>query len=198
VKFNCSIKSIRNIVGIWIMVTGSISTMCAQAADVTVCGTEAQEKQKEISLRATAMEVLRTIRLKDSEAFAGHIYKDGMGIGGDVAFTPLSEIKAQFRRRQGIYCLLFSTPCLASAKFPNDPADGVDLSKWKISYSEWLILNHPSKVEIEMIDTGGVEICGGDVYVRGRRKLKSAPDSLELGFTYMNGKWAVSHIPVFP
>ncbi len=186
----------RNILGFFVFTTVLTPLIHAQDSEVTTCGTAAQEKQKKISLRAAATQVLTAIRLKSTGAFLDHVAGFGMGIGGDVAPTPLDEIKRQIRQRRGIYCLLFSSSCLASAKLPADP--DVDWSKWKISYSEWLQLNRPPKIEIEMIDTGGVDYCGGDVTVRGSQRLESAPDTLGLGFVFEKGKWVLTHTPNFP
>jgi len=135
------------------------------------------------------------IEHKNIAGFMRYVRSLGVGFGVDQAPLSYEEIDRQLKMKKGIYCLIFSTPCIAT----NDPEKGfradVELSKWKISYAEWLGLNKPYLTEIELRDDDGSDACGGAFTVHGRADIKTAPKDLELVFIFENGRWMLTNTP---
>jgi hypothetical protein len=63
------------------------------------------------------------------------------------------------------------------------------LSKWKISYIEWLRLNKTYSTYAELTDDGGSSGCSGHFAADAGRDLESAPRSIEFYFNFEAGKW---------
>jgi hypothetical protein len=63
------------------------------------------------------------------------------------------------------------------------------LSKWKISYVEWLGLNKTRTTDVELTDDGGASGCEGYFAANAGREMKNAPNEIELDFSYERGKW---------
>ena len=109
----------------------------------------------------------------------------------------MDEIRHEFRQKDGLYCLLFSTPCIASAKFPG--SEYINKEKWKISYSEWLARNPSPKIEIEMFYGGEEERCHANVAIRARQKSPLMEETFELGFRLRRDeKWMLEATPAWP
>jgi hypothetical protein len=174
----------------------ALLTICVSsiAAENGPCGGEKNQEYLSKALLQKGMLVLKAIEQRNEAVFIRHVSRRGMGFGVDVPFTSVDKIRAQLRQKQGVYCLLFSTPCIAMTNFTKDTRADSVLSEWKISYAEWLSLNTPYSAEVELGDDAS-EMCGGVVTVRGRAKLKSAPSVLELLFSYENGIWVLVNTP---
>ena len=112
----------------------------------------------------------------------------------DVLPTPVKEIDQEMSRKEGIYCLLFSTRCIGNIRYPRSFVSDQVLFKWKISYSEWLSRNKPFKIDVNLLDDGGAR-CRGLVVVNARTRPASAPDHLELEFIYDKGRWSLINTP---
>lgn len=179
----------------WTLIAGLLILSMPSFAK-NVCGTPTQERQKEKAFPVTALEVLRAIKYGDSAAFLNHVSKYGIGFGVDVEQTPLITIKRDFRAKAGVYCLLFSTNCLPSIENEYWMKHDEVLSGWKISYYDWLQSNDLSNVDFEIIDDGGVDVCGADIIVHSKAIIASAPQTLELVFVFEGGKWMLDGTPI--
>lgn len=159
------------------------------------CGQGNLLNSRKLTLGRTTNSVLKAIEKRDIAVLKRYFDPRGVGFGVDQAPLTINEIEQEFSMRRGVYCLLFSTPCISStvssASFRTDSV----LSKWTISYSEWLNQNEPYSAEVELSESDGSEMCGGLVTVRGRIEMKTAPKVLELQFVYANGKWLLSNTP---
>jgi hypothetical protein len=192
-RIDVQIASVRRTVVAFALLCGSVSAWCAQP-DADQCGTPGQRKVKEVALRSTVTEVLQAIRSKNAPAFLMHTDDRGVWFWGGL--LSVNEIKREFREKEGLYCLLFSSPCLASTKFPSDV--DADLSTWKMSYREWLERNSPTTVEIDMGYGGEEEPCSANVSVRAGQKSRSMPETFELGFDYRGDRWLFRCTPAYP
>ena len=192
-SLNRARAAIRNVVGLFVLLTTPVLCMRAQNVD-EACGTKAEQQKKEVQLRATVAEMLRVIKSRDSSAFLKYVDKEGVSIWGGI-LTP-SEIKREFRHKQGIYCLLLSTGCIASASFPNGTYINVD--KWQISYAEWLQQNSPTKTEIEMFYGDKDTPCVANVSIRRIKESHPAQETFELGYNYRSGRWLFRGTPAYP
>jgi hypothetical protein len=185
--------SFRDLIGTVVLLLVSISPLRAVNPD-EACGSGPQRQRKEAELRATVTQILRIIKSKDGSAFLRYVDKDGLGVWGGT-LAP-SEIKREFHHKQGLYCLLFSTECVASTKFPNGAY--INIEKWKISYAEWLEENSPTKIEFEMFYGGEDSPCTANVAIRRIKTIRPAEETFELGFNYRNGKWLLRSTPAWP
>jgi hypothetical protein len=185
--------AIRDLIGTVVLLLVSISPLHAVNPD-QACGAGSQRQRKEAGLRATATEILRIIKSKDGSAFLRYVDKDGMAVWGGI--LPPREIKREFRQKEGLYCLIFSTECVASTKFPGGAY--INTEKWKISYAEWLVENSPTKIEFEMFYGGEDSPCTANVAIQRIKKPHPAEDTFELGFNYRNGKWLLRSTPAWP
>jgi hypothetical protein len=192
-RWNGSRASIRNLIGFLVLLTASNLCLSAQNED-RACGTKAEQQQKEVQLRLTMAKMLRIIRAKDASAFLGFVDKGGFAVWGGI-LSP-SDIKREFLNKQGLYCLLISTECIASTRFPNGAY--INLDKWQISYREWLEQNSSTKIEIEMFFGGEDAHCTANLSIRRIKKLRPAEETFELGFNYRSGKWVLRSTPAYP
>ena len=183
----------RSIVGLLVLLVAPASCLNGLTSDES-CGTKVEQQKREAQLRTTVTEMLKVIRSKNSTAFLRYVDKDGVWLwGGNLA---PSEIKREFRYKQGLYCLLFSTGCIATTKFPNEAH--IDLDRWKISYADWLKQNSPTKTEIDMFYGGEDMPCVANVSIRRINKPRPAQETFELGFRYRNGAWLLRATPAYP
>jgi len=107
------------------------------------CGGEKEQAQLYKTLHRRGMLVLKAIEQKNSAALMKYFDPRGVGFGGDRAPISLNEISRQLRMKEGVYCLFFSTPCIATSKSARSIVGDEKLSSWKISYAEWLMINEP-------------------------------------------------------
>jgi hypothetical protein len=159
------------------------------------CGRGNLRESRKVSLHRTGISVVMAIEHRDIAGFMRYVRHQGVGFGVDQGPLSVEEIGRQLKMKEGIYCLLFSTPCIATS----DPTKGFrvdeELSKWKISYAEWLALNKPYMTEIELEDDDPSEVCGGVFTVHGRANIKTAPKDFELVFIFENGRWMLTNTP---
>ncbi len=160
------------------------------------CGEGSKEQDaKKVLLIQTANRLLRVIKKKDIVGFVGLLSRRGAGFGVDQPFQSVGQIKNQLEKREGVYCLLFSTQCISTSNyallFSTDPV----LSKWKISYSEWLNTSQWLAIEGELLDAPNGDFCGGLVTAHRREGSKNAPDVIELEFIFENGRWRLANTP---
>jgi len=185
-------RSIRFRVGIAMLIY--LLPTIAAAKD---CGTGSRRKSLEVSLNKTAMSLLNAIEQRNIAEFMSYISPRGVGFGVDQDSTYSQEIMHQIKMKKDIYCLLFSTPCIATS----DPAKGfrsdIELSKWKISYAEWLRKNTPLSTEVELVDNDGSDACGGSVTVHRRVGSDDSPEELGLAFLLDHGRWVFTNTPDF-
>lgn len=161
----------------------------------TDCGRGSLRESKKVSLHRAGMSVVMAIEHRNIASFMRYVRPPGVGFGVDHGPLSVEEIDRQLKMKEGIYCLMFSTPCIATSDSTKGFRVDVELSKWKISYAEWLALNKPYMTEIELEDDDPSEVCGGVFIVHGRADIKTAPKDLELVFIFENGRWMLTNTP---
>lgn len=184
----------RNIIRVAVAFTLLALGIPASSSEVNPCGDSKQQDSMKTLLIHTARSVLNAIKNRDGSSLIGYLSPRGAGFGVDQPMITVDDIKRQLNSKRGVYCLLFSTACIArndsEVRFQSDSV----LSQWKISYAEWLNLNSPYPIEGELLDDVG-NLCGGLIAVRGRHKTAMAPNVLELEFIFENGAWRLANTP---
>jgi hypothetical protein len=153
------------------------------------CGSGKLRQARTASLRQSGIAVLSTIAQKNTEGLLSYVGRNGLAFGVDKYWLSRQELQNQFTHREGAYCLFFSTECIPEmGRFKGLEPDEF-LSKWKISYFEWLQLKKTYTTHVELTDDGGATGCSGDFTADAKRELKNAPNEIELNFYFENGKW---------
>jgi hypothetical protein len=153
------------------------------------CGSGKLRQARTASLRQSGTAVLNTIAQKNTEGLAGYVGHSGLAFGVDKYWLSREELRTQFTRREGAYCLFFSSPCIPEmGRFRGLESDEF-LSKWKISYIEWLKVNKTYITYAELTDDGGATGCFGNFTADAKREMKNAPNEIELDFYFENGRW---------
>jgi hypothetical protein len=153
------------------------------------CGSGKLRQVRTASLRQSGIAVLNTIAQKNTEGLAGYVGRNGLAFGVDKHWFSREELRTQFTHREGAYCLFFSTACIPEmGRFKGLESDEI-LSKWKISYIEWLKLNRTYTTYAELTDDGGATGCSGYFTADAKREMKNAPNEIELDFYFENGRW---------
>jgi hypothetical protein len=168
-----------------------LALVTSAKSETDPCGNGAQRDQKEVELRATVADTLKEIQSGDASSFLSRVDDRGIWVSGDL--ITVAELKRQFRNKEELYCLLFSSSCLSSAKLPGDLQ-----AQWKLSYAEWLTKNGSPKVEIDMGYGGDEEPCTANVSIRASDKPQSMPETFELGFDFRGGRWLFRRTPAYP
>ncbi len=170
-----------------------ISLFALTFAHAQSCGVGTAREARNVSLRRAGTAVLSAIEQKDTEGLLRYVDSSGMAFGPDK--TPLSheDLRHQFAHREGAYCLFFSTECI-----PNmDRFKGLEpypaLSKWKISYFDWLSANKTYTIFADLSDDAGVGGCAGAFYAETQQEMKNAPNDIELDFTFYKGRWWLAY-----
>jgi len=178
-----------------LLVAGLFMLLAPVTTFATDCGRGSLRESRKVSLHRAGISVVMAIEHRNIAGFMRYVRPPGVGFGVDQGPLSVEEIGRQLKLKEGIYCLLFSTPCIATS----DPTKGFrvdeELSKWKISYAEWLELNKPYMTEIELEDDDPSNVCGGVFTVHGRADIKTAPKDLELVFIFENGRWMLTNTP---
>jgi hypothetical protein len=148
-----------------------------------------------MSLQRTGIAVANAIQKRDNAAFLRFVSHWGVGFGMDKVPLSYHDIQLQIKKKEGVYCLLFSTSCIATS----DPANGFrgdeELSEWRVSYAEWLGVNQPFSTEAELKDDDGSGVCGGFFRINARVEMKGAPNFIEFTFAFENGRWIFTNTP---
>jgi hypothetical protein len=153
------------------------------------CGSGKLRQARTASLRQSGIAVLNAIAQKNTEGLAGYVGRNGLAFGVDKYRLSRDELRTQFTHREGAYCLFFSTACIPEmGRFKGLESDEI-LSKWKISYIEWLQLNRAYTTYAELTDDGGATGCSGNFTANAGREMKNAPSEIELDFYFEDGKW---------
>ena len=178
-----------------VVVVAVLMVLVSAVANAADCGKGNLRKSREVSLRRTGISVANAIEQRNSAAFLRYVSPLGVGFGVDGVWLYIDDIQRQIKRKEGVYCLLFSTSCIATSDPKNGFKSNEELSKWRISYAEWLGINRPYSTEVELEDDDGSGVCGGAFTVYGRAKVKDTPDSLKLEFIFENGRWMFANTP---
>jgi hypothetical protein len=158
------------------------------------CGSKDEIARKDISLRTTASGLLKVIQRHSGPEFMAFV--DSNGIFVDGGHLSQREIQNEFRQKTGLYCLLFSTKCLTSAKFPRDVQfDPFDQPE---SYSDWIAHAGKSTLETSIFYGGEDKPCIATVFVHKDRASHIFPETIELGFVSRNGIWKFDLTPTAP
>jgi hypothetical protein len=154
------------------------------------CGSGKLRQARTASLRQSGIAVLSTITQKNTEGLLGYVGRYGIGFGPDKPRLSLENLRNQFTHEKGAYCLFFLTACIPDmGRFKGLEPDPM-LSRWKISYFEWLGLNKTYTVRASVLDDiEGINGCAGEFHAQARRAMKTAPDNIELDFSFEMGKW---------
>ena len=153
------------------------------------CGSGELRQARTASLRRSGIAVLKTIEQKETEGLAGYVGHDGLAFGVDKYRLSQEELRTQFTNKEGAYCLFFSTACIPKmGRFKGLESDEI-LSKWKISYDDWLGINKTHSIYTDLTDDGGAEGCSGEFIVQTQNEMKNAPNDIELDFSFENGRW---------
>jgi len=153
------------------------------------CGTGDVRQDRENSLRRSGIAFLDSISRKDMKTLLGDVSDRGLVFGVDKTRLSRDELRNQFMRHVGAYCLFFSTACISHmGNFKGLEPDEF-LSQWKISYFDWLALNKSHTTRAGLSDDAGVEGCEGNFYAEAQAGVKSAPNQIELYFYFEKGRW---------
>lgn len=183
---------VSNFAIIAILLSSSIEPLHSQ--ENAGCGDKLEQNRRETQLRATTTELTDVIAKENGPGLLKFVGKPGFYVWGGL-LSP-RDIRDEISRKDGIYCLFFSTACLASAKFPNGAY--VNSAKWAISYSDWLKKYSPTKTEIEMFYGGADDPCTANVAVRSLSNTKPDQLTFEIGFDYRDGSWQLRSTPAWP
>lgn len=153
------------------------------------CGNRNARELRQASLRRAGVAVLNAIAQKNVEEFLNYVGSDGIAFGIDKPQVSKEELRIQFEHKQGAYCLFFSTECITAMSHFKGLEPDEFLSKWKISYLEWLNLNRSHSLDVELEDDDGLSGCRGYFSAEAGRELESAPSSIELDFAFHKGRW---------
>jgi len=182
-KFSCFFTTVTLLL--------TVMTSTAHSQD---CGTGKLRQARTDSLRQSGIAVLNAIAQKNTEGLLHYVDSAGIALGPDK--TPLSQVdlRNQFTRKNGAYCLFFSTACIPEMGRINGLEPDEILSKWKISYFEWLRLNKTYTTRASVLDDiEGIGGCDGEFHAQARREMKNAPDDIELDFNFYKGRWWLSY-----
>lgn len=169
-------------------------TVMTSAAHSQDCGSGELRQARTASLRQSGIAVLNAIAQKDTERLFSYIDSSGIAFGPDKTPLPRQDLRNQFARRRGAYCLFFSTACIPDMGRLKGLEPDEILSKWKISYFEWLGLNKTYTTRASVLDDiEGISGCDGEFHAQARREMKNAPDDIELDFNFYKGRWWISY-----
>jgi hypothetical protein len=175
----------RTVKGLAILLMIAPSVAYTQAA----CGSGALRKANRESLRQSGIAVLKSIEQKNAHGLLSFVSHYGLGFGVDKPRLSREELRDQFAGKDGAYCLFFFTACIEDmGRFKGLEPDEF-LSRWKISYVEWLRLNRSYSVDAELEDDDGGSGCGGYFSAGAGKEMRNAPDSIELYFSLENDRW---------
>ena len=153
------------------------------------CGSGKSRQARTASLRQSGIAVLKAIAQKNTEGLLGYVDSSGIAFGPDKTTLSRADLRNQFTQREGAYCLFFSTACIPKmGRFKGLESDEF-LSRWKISYFEWLILNKSHSIDVELEDDDGIRGCRGYFNADAGREMENAPSSIEFDFTFYKGRW---------
>lgn len=163
------------------------------------CGSGKLRQARTDSLRQSGIAVLNAIAQKNTERLFSYVDSSGIAFGPDK--TPLSrqDLRNQFARKKGAYCLFFSTACIPDmGRFKGLEPDPY-LSTWKISYLEWLGINKTYTTSASVMDDiEGISGCDGEFHAQARSEMKNAPNDIELDFNFYKGRWWLSYTVAGP
>jgi hypothetical protein len=153
------------------------------------CGARSIRQARKAALRRAGVAALRAIQEKNTEGVLSYVGHTGLAFGVDKSWLSRQELRNQFSKREGAYCLFFSTACIGEmGRFKGLEPDQF-LSKWKISYVEWLGTNKTYATDTELLDDDGGVGCGGYFSANTKRETKGAPNSIELYFNFEEDRW---------
>ena len=142
-------------------------------------------EQLEQELDAAATRLLRLLEKGEPGGFAALCSADGVLFGAARESTPLEDLRAAFAKKQGAYCLLFSTECLrASRAATTRPAD-LPL----FSLRDRLLKASKREADLEVNRVEGTWV--GDVFLRleGAPGVATGRQPIEFSFGYEEGRW---------
>jgi len=183
VEFTCrnSFRILRKVTVLFCIVVG----VC-HAQD---CGNGNIRQVREASLRRAGMVVLNAIKQKNTDGLLSYVGRHGVGFGPDKTRLSRNDLRSQFTRKEGAYCLFFSTACIPyMGRFKGLEPDSI-LSEWKISYIDWLGISKTYATYADLTDDAGSSGCSGYFSASAQAKMKNAPDNIELDFSFENGRW---------
>lgn len=142
-------------------------------------------------LKVKTASLIDAVVRADTQSVLKSLSNSGLMIG-DNAPTPVADVRRQFSKRTGLYCLFFDSACMAEPSNNASWSSDNVLKKLPVSFREWLKGAGTPKLEVDFLDAPVTKYCIASVFVFPERS--AVPANIEFAFVYTHGSWSLAQI----
>lgn len=154
-----------------------------------------KENKTEKALRDVGTTVVKIIENGKPMEILKHFAQAGVAFGLEPPPIQLSMIENQFRKREGVYCVLFDGKCLRSEVQRNRKQVGTDQSSVSPqSIRETLAGQAPFHIETQILLIDAKQIGYVTISWKTNQSERRVVEPIRLEFEYVNCRWWLTAI----